>query len=55
MVKASSYKVPMTPHAYRFVEQTFVTKMATYEKFQSKNNSKPLRKASSIIGLSVSV
>ena len=44
IVQISFSKVPITAHAYRLVEQTFGTKMATSEKFQSTNNSKPLKK-----------
>ena len=51
ILQTSSSKVHITPHAYRLVEQTFGIKMATSEKFQLTNNSKPLKKTSSIIGL----
>ena len=44
IVQIFSSKVPIIPHAYRLVEQTFGTKMATSEKCQSTNNSKPLKK-----------
>ena len=44
IVQISSSKVLITPHAYRLVEQTFGAKFATSDKFQSINNSKPLKR-----------
>ena len=43
-IQISSLKLPMTPHAYRLIVQTFSATITTYEKLQSTNNSKLLKK-----------
>lgn len=43
-IQISSLKLPMTPHAYRLIVQTFSAKITTYETLQSTNNSKLLKK-----------